>query len=177
MALFCPLALCLIWKCHVFICLFSYINTLFSSINTHNEEVWNNQITTKPPHSCLWRLGHTDQQLTLWPCVCSPSHPCLLLMCVFNLLRVKVHWLQGLGWFWEDGKLQWLDEFGQGVWCAWESSRDFSKILGLLAGRRFLRGPIILPWVEFKSRDQSSSFVWQGAATSATWRCLWWRDR
>ena len=74
-------------------------------------------------------------------------------------------------------KLQWLDEFGQGVRCAWESSRDFSKILGLLAGRRFLRGPIILPWVEFKSRDQSSSFVWQGAATSATWRCLWWRDR
>ena len=111
------------------------------------------------------------------PCVCSPSHPCLLLMCVFNLPRVKVHWLQGLRWFWEDGKMQWLDKFGQGVWCAWESSRDFSKILGLLAGRRFLRGPIILPWVEFKCRDQSSSFVWQGADTSATWRWSWWGDR
>ena len=74
-------------------------------------------------------------------------------------------------------KLQWLDEFGQGVWCAWESSRDFSKILELLAGRRFLRAPIILPWVEFKRIDQSSSFVWQAVATSATWRWSWWQDR
>ena len=88
------------------------------------------------------------------PCVCVQpiSSFCSLLMCVFNLPRLKVHWLQSLVCFWEDGKLQWLDQFGQGVWCAWESSRDFSKILGLLAGRRFLRGPIILQWVEFKSR-------------------------
>ena len=85
--------------------------------------------------SWSWMLGHTDQQLKICGHVVShvlcPTH--LSLLTNVRLQMWELHWLQGLR-----GILRNCSDFtrlDEGFWCAWESTRDFSKIFGLRSGR------------------------------------------
>ena len=134
----------------------TYFQTTLHRLKTILKAKLNGQIPKVellPSWSCM--LGHTDQQLTIWPYV---ELICwrLLPMCVFTLQpSTWENCIDCRGRRWETAMT--LHQFWQGFWCAWESSGDFSKILGLLAGRRFLQRPIILlgksPSASADSRD------------------------